>query len=535
MKTAAPTESPTTTVSSADHEQAALVRLCALQQQQIEALSSQVKTLSELVKHLQHLKFGRSAEALSNITQGELFETPQSESNTPPTVTTPQEPGEAPVKHRKRGGRRPLPQTLETHRIVHSIPEADRLCGCGCVKKKIGEDISEQLDIVPARLIRIEHVREKYACRQCQTTPVAAPLPVSLLPKTRATDTLLAQIIAMKFLYHIPFYRQALQLQTMGFEISKTNLAGWAIRAADALQPLMGRLLWHLQQCHVWQGDETQLIVDKRKDYAWLWRGRYFDEDSVMYTIVLFKHEKTRSLERLNRALEGWEGVALQTDGLPLYRSPKVKAPFIMQGCSAHARRRFYKCVRGLPKSVRESHEAFTFLQYFKALYRIEREIKLAGSAARYRRRQRDSVPILNKMRTHLDALLPQTRPGSDFGDALYYLDSEWNYLTRYCDFGELEIDNNQIENCVRPFALGRKNWLHAKSERGAAANCVFYSLLATAKANGVDPAAYLEHVFKELARLGRNPSAEALDQLMPWCASIRAPVLQDQSEVERV
>lgn len=422
-----------------------------------------------------------------------------------------------------------MPQTLETRRLVHSLSEAERVCDCGCVKRKIGEDISEQLDIVPARLVRIEHVREKYACAKCQAAPVSAPLPVSLLPKTRATDTLLAQIITQKFLYHLPFYRQALQLQAMGFEISKTNLAGWAIRLADTLQPLMARMLWHLQQCHVWQGDETQFVVDKRKDYAWLWRGRYFEDNAVLYTVVLFRHEQTRSLERLNRSLAGWEGAALQTDGLPLYRSPKAKVPFIIQGCLAHARRRFYKCVRGLPKAVREAHDAYAFLQNFKALYRIEREMKTADAEARYRRRQQDSVPILNKIRIRLDALLPQTRPTSDFGDALRYLDSEWNYLTRYCDFGELEIDNNAIENCVRPLALGRKNWLHAKSERGAAANCVFYSLLATAKANGVDPAAYLEHIFKELARLGRNPSAEALDHLMPWSASTRAALSQEK------
>lgn len=464
MKTAAAEKSHVTT--PLDQEHTALVRLCASQQQQIDALTSQVNTLSELVRHLQQLKFGRSTETLANIAQGELFEALPVASDTPPAVTVSEDSNEASARRRKRGGRRPLPQTLETRRVVHALLEEDRKCECGCVKKKIGEDISEQLDIIPARLVRIEHVREKYACVKCQTAPVAAPLPASLLPKTRASDTLLAHIIVSKFLYHLPLYRQAQQLQAMGFEISKSNLAGWAIRAADALQPVMERLMWHLRQCHVWQGDETQFIVDKHKDYAWLWRGRFFDEASVLYTVVLFKHEKTRSLERLNRSLMGWDGAAMQTDGLPLYRSPKVKAPFIMQGCLAHARRRFYKCVRGLPKAVRESHEAFAFLEYFKALYRIEREINVAGSEERYRRRQRDSVPILNKMRMRLDALLPKTRPGSNFGDALYYLDSEWNYLTRYCDFGELEIDNNQIENCVRPFALGRKNWLRVSRRR---------------------------------------------------------------------
>lgn len=503
-------------------------RLCETQQRQIDALTSQVKTLTDLVRHLQHLKFGRSSEAIDNLVQGELFDAPTPPIDAP-LPSTPDTAEDSKPGRKKRGGRRPLPQTLETRRVVHTLTDAERLCACGCLKKKIGEDVSEQLDIIPARLVRIEHVREKYGCVKCQTAPVQAPLPATLLPKTRATDTLLAQIIANKFLYHLPFYRQALQLQAMGFDIGKANLIGWAIRLSDAVQPLIERLSWHLYQCHTLQGDETRFVVDKRTDYAWLWRGRYFEDDGTLYTVVLFKHESSRSLARLNHFLKEWNGVALQTDGLPLYRSPKVHAPSIMQGCMAHARRRFHKCVRGLPKAVRQTHVAYEFLQDFKALYRIEREMKSAGAEERYRYRQRESVPILNKIRARLDKLLPKTRPSCDLGDALYYLDSEWNYITRYCDFGELEIDNNQIENCVRPFALGRRNWMHAKSERGAAANCVFYTLLATAKANGVNPVAYLEHIFKELARLGRNPSVEALDNLMPWSASTRAALSQEK------
>ena len=527
MSTAASAPSATLTHPLVDQDAATLVRVCESQQRQIDALSSQVKTLTELVKHLQHLKFGRSTESLAHLAQGVLFDAlPEQVQAAPDTAPTPP-PDTETAARKKSGGRRPLPQTLETQRIVHSLPEASRVCDCGCIKRKIGEDIAEQLDIVPARLVRIEHVREKYACAVCADAPVAAPLPACLLPKSRATDTLLAHIIANKFVLHLPFYRQALQLQAMGFEISKTNLAGWAIRVAEAVQGLMERLHAHLQQCHLWQGDETTFLVGQRKEYAWLWRGQCFDEHSVLYTVVLFRHESTRSLARLNHALDGWDGVALQTDGLPLYRHASVRAPFIQQGCFAHARRRFHKCVRNLPKAERHSHDAYGFLQKIKALYQIEREIKTANAEAKYRRRQRDSVPILNKMRMRLDALLPQTRPGGDLGDALRYLNSEWNYLTRYCDFGELDIDNNAIENCVRPFALGRKNWMHAKSESGAAANCVFYSLVATARANGVDPTAYLEHVFKELARLGRHPSAEALDQLMPWSTSVRAALSQ--------
>ena len=513
----------------ADQSQDALLRLCVSQQQIIDSLSLQVKTLTEQIQYLRQMKFGRSSEALPNALQGELFDT------TPPPTTPQSQPAE-PTPGKKRGGRRPLPRTLETRREVHSIPEEERRCDCGCVKKKIGEDVSEQLDIIPATLLRVEHVREKYACPHCQNAPVSAPLPPSLLPKTRASNGLLAHILVSKFLYHLPFYRQSGYYQSLGFDVSRANLVGWAIRLADAVSPLLERLHAHLMACHVLQADETGFTVDRRKEYAWLWRGRHLREDgSTHYTVVCFHHESTRNMERLNKMLASWQGMVFQTDGLPLYRSSKVNAPALTQGCMAHARRYFFKCVQALPKEERAAHPAAEFLGYFKQLYAIERRMASHSASERYRCRREQSRPILEKMRLRMEALLPVTRPGCGFGAALQYLRGEWEYLVTYCEFGELEIDNNRIENCVRPFAQGRRNWLHAKSARGAAANCAFYTLLATAKANGVDPAKYLVHVFKELARLGRNPSHDQLDALMPWASSVQEALSQAGREAGRV
>lgn len=524
MKPAIDTAHPTANTALLDPDREALLRLCQSQQHVIDALTSQVKVLAEQVQYLRQMKFGRSAEALPNVLQGELFEAAPGETLPPKSpVTT-----EAPVTPKKRGGRRPLPRTLESRREVHTLSEDARRCECGCVKKKIGEDISEQLDIIPARLLRIEHVREKYACPRCQNAPVHAPLPPSLLPKTRASNALLAHIIVSKFLYHVPFYRQSSYYKALGFDVSKANLVGWAIRLADALNPLLERLHWHLMACHVLQADETGFTVDKRKEYAWLWRGRCFHEDgSLHYTLVYFQHESTRNVERINKMLSAWQGMVLQTDGLPLYRNSKVRAPGLTQGCMAHARRYFFKCVQALPKAERGAHPAAEFLGFFKQLYAIERRIASKSAAERYRCRQQESKPVLEKMRARLVDLLPAARPGSGFGAALLYLRGEWDYLVTYCEYGELDIDNNRIENCVRPFAVGRRNWLHAKSKRGAEANCVFYTLLATAKANGVDPAKYLVHIFKELASMGRKPSIDALDALMPWAPTVQEALSQ--------
>lgn len=462
MKPAATSSSTNATTAYPDADREALLRLCQSQQQVIDALTSQVKVLAEQVQYLRQMKFGRSSEALPNILQGELFETVPS--NTPPksSVTA-----ESPSAPKKRGGRRPLPHTLECRREVHTLAEDARRCECGCVKKKMGEDISEQLDFIPARLLRIEHVREKYACPRCQNAPVYAPLPPSLLPKTRASNALLAHILVSKFLYHLPFYRQSQYYQSLGFDVSKANLVGWTIRLAGTLQPLLERLRWHLMNCPVLQADETGFTVDKRKEYAWLWRGRCFREDgSLHYTLVYFQHEATRNLERINKMLGAWQGVVLQTDGLPLYRSRKLQTTAILQGCMSHARRYFFKCVQALPKSERAQHPATEFLGYFKKLYTIERRISDCSAVERYRCRQQESRPILDIIKQRMDALLPVTLPRGGLGAALHYLQGEWDYLVKYCEFGELDIDNNRIENCVRPFAVGRRNWLRVSRRR---------------------------------------------------------------------
>ena len=418
-----------------------------------------------------------------------------------------------PAHTRKKRGRKPLPDNLPRVDVVHEIPESERHCDHdGQLLVEIGEVISEQLDIIPAKIQVIRHIRKKYACNcgQCIKT---APLPAQPIPKSMASPGLLAHITVSKYQDALPLYRQETILQRIGVDIPRATLANWMIRAGALIQPLINLLQDRLLAYDIIQMDETTVQVLKEdgkaaqsKSYLWLQRGGPPDQP-----VVLYDYDPGRGAGVPMRLLTGFTGY-LQTDGYDGYNAVVAKNKLMHVGCMAHARRKFSEAVKaqGKKKKRGKAHRGLALIQ---KLYRVEKQARKLDAEDRHACRQQQARPVLDELRAWLDEALLQVPPTSATGKALNYLNREWGKLIRYLDDGRLEIDNNGAENAIRPFVVGRKNWLFSDSVKGVKASANLYSLIETAKANGLEPYAYLRYLFTELPKA---ETVEAIEALLP-------------------
>lgn len=413
---------------------------------------------------------------------------------------------------RKKRGRRPLPDTLPRLEVVHELPESERVCPHdGALLRPIGDKVSEQLDIVPATIRVIRHIRKQYAC-DCGRCVKTAALPVQPIPKSVASPGLLAHVAVSKYQDALPLYRQEQILQRIGVDIPRASLANWMIRAGALVRPLINLLRDALLSYDIVQMDETTVQVLKEpgkpaqsKSYLWVQRG-----GPPGRPIVLYDYDPSRSGQVPVRLLTGFSGY-LQTDGYEGYNAVvRGTAAITPVGCMAHARRRFSDAVKAKGKQ-NKTGIAPHGLSLIQKLYRIEKQAKALDPAARRDYRQTHARPVLDKLRRWVDTHLPQVAPRTATGKALGYLDEQWQKLTRYLDDGRLEIDNNLTENAIRPFVVGRKNWLFSDTVKGVHASANLYSLIETAKANGLEPYRYLRRVFTELPRAETVEQIEAL------------------------
>jgi transposase len=418
-----------------------------------------------------------------------------------------------PAHTRKKRGRKPLPDNLPRVDVLHELPESERHCDHdGQLLVEIGEVISEQLDIIPAKIQVIRHIRKKYACNcgQCIKT---APLPAQPIPRSMASPGLLAHITVSKYQDALPLYRQETILQRIGVDIPRATLASWMIRAGMLIQPLINLLQDRLLAYDIIQMDETTVQVLKEdgkaaqsKSYLWLQRGGPPDKP-----VVLYDYDPGRGAGVPTRLLTGFTGY-LQTDGYDGYNAVVAKNKLMHVGCMAHARRKFSDAVKaqGKKKKRGKAHRGLALIQ---KLYRVEKQARKLDAEDRHACRQQQARPVLGELRAWLDEALLQVPPTSATGKALNYLNREWGKLIRYLDDGRLEIDNNGAENAIRPFVVGRKNWLFSDSIKGVKASANLYSLIETAKANGLEPYAYLRYLFTELPKAG---TVEAIEALLP-------------------
>ena len=486
----------------------------------ITQLEQDYQNLLEQFRLAQHKRFGKSSEAMAeNVDQLGLF----NEAEEIVEASDGEETVELETIHyqRKKPKRKPLPSDLPRETIVHDIDEADKVCDCcGNDLHPMGEDKSEKLEFIPAQLKVIEHIRLKYSCRQCEKSEIktvikTAPLPVSPIPKSIATPTLLSQIVTSKYQYALPLYRQESLFKQYGIELSRKTMSSWMMRCSQLLIPIYEHLKTIQLQQRVINADETPVKViheDKTNCYMWVYctgtdlpvKNLPPDQEKPP-NIVLYEYQNSRAGVCPKDYLQGFNGY-LQVDGYAAYEQTTA----ILVGCFAHARRKFTEAKKSQVKG--KSGKADIALTMIQKLYRIESDIKNKTATEKHQVRQNKAKPILEKYKKWLEKSAVQIPPKSTLGKAISYNLNQWPKLVRYIEEGDLSIDNNRAERAIKPFVIGRKNWLFSNTENGANASAVLYSLIETAKASGLVPYDYLRDLFEELPKKPDN-----LDYLLPW------------------
>jgi len=479
-------------------------------------------TLEEQIRLLLHKRFGSNSEKY-RAEQSDLFNEAEAycDDSAELDEAAPIESEAAaevspPAGASGQRGRKALPAELPRIDIIHDLPESLRQCSEGHTLVVIGEDISEQLDIIPAKVQVLRHIRKKYACPCCQAGVKTAPMPAQPIPKSNASPALLAYIVTGKFLDALPLYRQSKQFGRIGVHLPRATLANWVIRCGLLSQAMINLLQEHLNTYPIQQMDETIVQVLKEAgraatsdSYLWVQRGGPPEQP-----VILFNYSPTRSQAMAEHLLHGFQGI-LQTDGYVGYPGVCIKHGLRHAGCWAHARRKFDEALKAQkPKGTSKAGKASKALLTIQKLYLIEKEIKGLPAELKLQIRQNKTVPILKTMKEWLDTSLTQVNPSGLTGKALSYLSNQWPTLIMYCEDGRLDIDNNAVERAIRPFVIGRNNWMFSDTVKGVEASANLYSLVETAKANGLEPYRYLRQIFTELPRA---QTIEEIERLLPW------------------
>ena len=424
-------------------------------------------------------------------------------------------------ERRKTSGRKALPESLPRVEIELDIPEAEKVCACGCQKNRIGSDSSERLEYVPAQLFVERHIRYKYACPQCEEgVQIAARVP-ALIPKSNAGPGLLAYVVTAKYQDALPLYRQEKIFNRHGIELTRQTLAHWVIKSAQALDPVLELMERALRGAPVILMDETTVQVNKEegkqassKSYMWIRRALAPPDEQNRYgqDITLYHYSRSRGSEVAADLLSGYHG-ALMTDAYAGYNSVVASQHLMHALCWAHARRKFVEAEKSLPKG-KKSPAISAILNEIAKLYGVEKQIKTLSASDKQAQRNTLAKPILEKLHKSLLKKANGVLPKSAFGEAVHYTLKCWSGLTQYLSNGHIPIDNNGAENGIRPFVIGRKNWMFCDTVNGAHASARLYSIIETAKANGLEPYHYLKHLFTQLPKA--NSEAE-VQTLLPW------------------
>lgn len=466
---------------------------------QLTHRDGRINQLEEIIRLLRHKQFGSSSEQVPPE-QERLFDT-GGEVDDLEANSDMAEPIAVGAHQRKRRGRARLSDDLPRVEVVHDLAEHEKRCAeHGCELVPMGEETSEQLEFKPAELYVLRHIQKTYTCPCCTGHVVTAAKPPQPIPKSLATPSLLAWIAVSKYQDALPLYRQSAIFERLGVHLDRTTLANWMMASGTLLQPLVNLLWDQVREAALIHMDETtvQVLVEpgktpQSKSYMWVTAA-----GPPSQSIVLFHYAPTRSQQVPVDLLGDYRG-ALMVDGYAGYEALCQQQALVRLGCWAHARRKFVEAKRAQPKG--KTGKPDEALALIAKLYRLEAMHKDAASEVLYEQRQHTAVPVLAKLRRWLDKTQPRTAPGTTLGKALTYLDNQWPRLIRYVESGDYPIDNNRAENAVRPFVVGRKNWLFSQSKRGVEASANLYSLIETAKAHGLNPHQYLVHLFTELPK----------------------------------
>jgi transposase len=483
-------------------------------QHQLTKKQARIQFLEEQVILFKHRQFGKSSE--KSVRQVELFDEVEAhaELTAPDNVDPIETTLDQPAPKLAKSGRKPLPKTLPRVRIEHDLPEAEKRCQCGCQKTCIGEDTSEQLDIVPALVQVLVHIRKKYACKGCESGITVADLPKQPIAKSNASPGLLAHIAVAKYQDGLPLYRMETVFKRLGLHLPRNTQANWMIQCGKLLQPLYNLLNEQLLDSGYIHMDETRVQVLKEPDklsesLSYMWVRRTGD---LEHPIILFDYASSRKASVVNSLLGDYRGY-LQTDDYAGYHATGNREGVIALGCMAHARRKFVDAQKVTATKKGKVSKADIAVGMIKVLYAIEADIKEKAPGEKYLIRQQKCQAQLTKIKLWLDKAVQQTLPKGKTGEAIAYTLKNWKKLTAYVEDGRLNIDNNPVENAIRPFAIGRKNWMFSNSQSGAKASAMLYSIIETAKANKLEPYAYLRTLF---TRLPLCETVEDFEGLLP-------------------
>ena len=422
---------------------------------------------------------------------------------------------ETPSKPPKKKGRKGLSPDLPRERIELLLSDAEREGATSTFFTKV----KEELHIVPAVATVKEYWQEKAVFSiDGERQIVVAQRPPHPLGKCIASTDLLAWVITAKFTDGLPLYRLESILKRYGGSITRTAMANWVIRLADKLQPLLKMLYANQMLANYLQGDETPIQVLKEPGrnatgdkFMWVLRG-----GPPRKPVIAFHYHPSRAAKVVDELLADYLGDYFQSDAYVGYNGPCARKNITQLGCWDHARRKFKEAEKSEPKKSKKGapSKASMALSLINKLYRIERSIAEMDVDEKYEQRQKRSLPALEKLKAWLDINATQVYPDGLTGKAIAYALNQWAKLVTYTEHGELNISNCGAENAIRPFVIGRKNWLFADTPKGASASASFYTLVETAKANGVEPHAYLSHIIKHIATAD---TAEELEALLPW------------------
>lgn len=416
---------------------------------------------------------------------------------------------------------------MPTETIEYRLTEEEQVCSC-CDGKlhEMSQQVRRELTIVPAQVRVVKHVMHIYSCRHCEKygdgSPfvVTATMPKSVFPGSLASPSAMAYIMSQKYAEGLPLYRQEKYLERFGVSISRQTLSNWILHGAHTwLEHIYDEMHQYLLRLDIVHADETTLQVLSEPDrpatstsYMWLYRSGHTDNP-----IVLYDYQQTRAAKHPRRFLDGFQGY-LHCDGYPGYHGLNHTT---LVGCWSHARRNFREALTALPETATTTHtKAQEGLAFCNKLFDIERELKDARPEERYQKRLERSQPVLDAFSVWIREQTPRVLPKSALGKAIKYCRNQWEMLEAFLLDGRLEIDNNRAERSIKPFVTGRKAWMFSNTTKGAKASAIIYSVVETAKENGLNPFHYLNYLFEVLPNIDTT-NKDQIATLLPWSKTL--------------
>ncbi len=495
---------------------------CTLQEQQIAELKAKLNWFEEQFRLSQKRRFASSSEQ-TDQQQLRIFN--EAEVEAKPSLPEPTM-EEITYQRKKRGHREKQLKDLPVETIEYRLPPEEQICSCcGHELHEMSTEVRQELKIIPAQVKVVKHVRYTYACRRCEreaiNTPiVTAPMPAPVLPGSLVSPSAMAHVMTQKYVEAMPLYRQEKSWARFGLDISRQTMANWIIQGADRwLHLLYEKMHEHLLKQDILHADETTLQVLREpgraatnKSYLWLYRtGR------AGPAIVLFDYRTTRANKHPRQFLSGFNGY-LNVDGYSGYNGlPDIT----LVGCWAHARRKFDEALKALPAEKRDADViAKQGLGFCNQLFAIEKQLEEATPEERYQARLERSFPVMEAFHGWLIQQRPRVLPKSTFGQAIAYCLNQWDKLKVYLQDGRLEMNNNRAERSIKSFVVGRKNWLFSTTPRGAKASATVYSIVETAKENGLNPFIDLQYLFEKMPNSDLRDQ-NVMEELLPWSETL--------------